>query len=252
MGFYRGRPLVFGHRGARQAAPENTMAAFQKALAAGADGIELDVMLSADGVPVVIHDFTLDRTTNGHGPVAEHTWAELRGLDAGSHFSAEYRGEPLPRLEQVLDAFGDSLRINIELKSASVANDGLEARVGGLVAERGLIPTVIISSFNPFSLWRIRRTNPRITRGLLYAPGLPIYLRRAWSAPFLALDALHPQASMVDAAYMLWAKGKGYHVNVWTVNDLAEMHRLLELGVDVLITDVPDMARRVVDERGGV
>lgn len=242
MEFYADRPLVFGHRGAREVAPENTMAAFQKALALGADGIELDVMLSADGIPVVIHDYTLERTTNGRGRVAEHTLAQLRALDAGG-------GEPIPTLAEVLDAFGDSLRINIELKIASAADDGLVARVAQLVAERGLFDTVLISSFNPLALWRMRRADARLARGLLYAPGVPLYLRRAWVAPFLALDAMHPHFSMVDAVYMRWARRRGYHVNVWTVNDPGEMERLLDLGVDVLITDRPDIARTVVGNR---
>ena len=213
----------------------------------GADGIELDTMLSADGVPVVIHDFTLERTTDGQGRVDEQPLDKLRELDAGGHFSAEFRGEPLPTLAEVLDAFGSALRINIELKSHSPGDNGLEARVVELIRQRGLGPSIIFSSFNPLSLWRVRRLAPEIQRGLLYAPDLPLYLRRAWTAPFLALAAMHPQSRMVDARYMRWARGKGYRVNVWTVNDPPEMLRLIELGVDALITDRPDVARKLVD-----
>ncbi len=249
MDFYADRPLVLAHRGAREVAPENTMAAFQAALAMGADGIELDVMLSADGVPVVIHDFTLERTTNGQGRVAERTLAQLQALDAGLYFAPRYQGERIPALEQVLDTFGGSLRINIELKSHTLAQTDLEAAVAQLVVQKGLISSVIVSSFDPLSLWRMRRINPRIARGLLYARHMPLFLRRAWAAPFLALDALHPQASMVDAAYVRWARRKGYHINVWTGNEPAEMERLLVLGVDMLITDRPDVARKIVDAR---
>ena len=247
--FYKGKPLVFGHRGARQAAPENTLAAFRKALEMGADGIELDVMLSADGVPVVIHDSTLERTTNGNGRVEERPLDQLRELDAGGHFSPQFRGEPIPTLAEVLDAFGGALRINIELKSRSSADDGLEARVVELVRARALDSSVIFSSFNPLSLWRARRLAPEIRRGLLYARDMPIYLSRAWAAPFLGLDAVHPEAGMVDARYMRWARSKGYHVNVWTVNEPPEMLRLIEVGVDMLITDRPDVGRSLVNAR---
>ena len=249
MDFYEGRPLVFGHRGAREAAPENTMAAFQKALAMGADGIELDVMLSSDGVPVVCHDFSLERTTNGHGKVTEHALAELRALDAGSHFSREFQGEPIPTLEDVLDAFGDSLRINVELKSISRRDDGLEAKASDLVIRRGLTSTVVFSSFNPLSLWRARRVSVCIPRGLLYSADLPLPLRKAWAAPLLGLQAVHPQGRLVDEGYMRWARRKGYRVNVWTINEPAEMNRLLDLGVDILITDRPDLARETVNRR---
>ena len=251
MDFYQDRPLVFGHRGAREVAPENTLAAFQAALAMDADGIELDVMLSADGVPVVIHDFTLERTSNGQGQVGERTLAQLQALDAGSYFAPRFAEERLPTLAQVLDALGGSLRINIELKSRTWAETGLEKSVAELVAQRGLNSSVIVSSFNPLSLWRMRRINPRIARGLLYERHMPLCLRRAWAAPFLGLNAVHPQAGMVDAAYMRWARGKRYRVNVWTVNEPAEMERLLALGVDTLITDRPDVARKVVDARRG-
>lgn len=245
--FYKGRPLVFGHRGARQAAPENTLAAFRKAHEMGADGIELDVMLSADGVPVVIHDSTVDRTTNGSGRVRELTLDQLRELDAGGRFASQFSGEPIPTLAEVLDAFGSALRINIELKSASTGDDGLEARVVELLRARSLGRSIVFSSFNPLSLWRAKRLAPEIRRGLLYAPDMPVYLSRAWAAPFLGLDAVHPEGRMVDAGYVRWAHGKGYHVNVWTVNEPPEMLRLIELGVDVLITDRPDVARTLVD-----
>ncbi len=247
--FYGDKPLVFGHRGARQAAPENTLAAFRRALEMGADGIELDVMLSADGVPVVIHDFTLERTTNGYGRVEEQTLDQLRELDAGGHFAPEFRGEPIPTLAEVLDALGGALRINIELKSTSRGDNGLETRVVELVRGRSLEGSIIFSSFNPLSLWRAKRLAPEVRRGLLYSRDMPFFLRRAWAAPFLGLDAAHPEAGMVDARYMRWAQGHGYRVNVWTVNEPPAMLRLMDLGVDALITDRPDVARSLVDAR---
>lgn len=242
MDFYQNRPLVFAHRGARRVAPENTLAAFRAAREMGADGIELDTMLSADGIPVVTHDSKLERTTNGQGEVAARTLAELQKIDAGGKFAATFAGEKMPSLAQVLDELGRALLINIELKTSARRDDGLEAAVAKLIADRKLTERIVFSSFNPFSLWRARKFAPAVPRGLLYAANMPLPLRRAWAAPLLGLQAVHPEASMVDAAYMRWAKDKGYRVNVWTVNEEAEMRRVLDLGVDMLITDVPDVA----------
>lgn len=248
---YGTKTRVFGHRGARASAPENTMSAFQLALDMGAEGIELDVMLSADGVPVVCHDFTLERTTDGSGKVRDHTVVELQALDAGAHYSAAYQGERLPTLAQVLERFGHQLYVNIELKSASAGNDGLETAVVDLVRRYNMAERIIFSSFNPLSLWRAKRLAPHMARGLLYSFDMPLLLRQAWAAPLLGLDAVHPGHSMIDQDYLRWARRKGYHINTWTVNEPDEMIRLIDLGVDILITDRPALARQVVDDRWG-
>ena len=121
----RSRPLIYAHRGASALAPENTLAAFLLAQRLGADGIELDVMLTADNQLIVIHDDTVDRTTNGHGKVAEMPLAALRDLDAGSYFGEAYRGEKLPTLAEVYEALGGKLRINVELKNYAHPLDAL-------------------------------------------------------------------------------------------------------------------------------
>ncbi|NIV29434.1 MAG: glycerophosphodiester phosphodiesterase, partial [Anaerolineae bacterium] len=123
--FYLDRPLNFAHRGASHQAPENTLAAFLLASELGADGIELDVQLSRDGEIVVIHDFVLDTTTDGAGPVRERTLAELKELDAGHRFDSAYAGQEIPTLQEVIDAVGHRLLLNIELKTASWRDDGL-------------------------------------------------------------------------------------------------------------------------------
>jgi glycerophosphoryl diester phosphodiesterase len=211
----------------------------------GADGIELDVQLSADGVPMICHDFSLERTTDGRGEVSAHTQQELQALDAGSHFSRAFSDQTIPTLAQVLDTLGQRLGINVELKTRSRLNNTLEAAVAALIRERGLQDRVILSSFNPFSLWRARVLAAEIPRGLLYAPDLSATLSRGWAIPFLALEAVHPSKTMVDAAYVRWAHGKGYDVNVWTVNAPEEIERLIDLGVDTIITDCPDVALEI-------
>ena len=232
--------LNIAHRGASLAAPANTLAAFDKAVELGADGIEFDVHLSADSVPVVIHDFTVDGSTDGHGRVADMTLAQLRRLDAGA-------GEHIPTLEEVLAAMGERLLLNIELKSLSMRDNGLERAVIAQVERHGLGGNVILSSFNPLSLRRAKEIAPHIQTGLLYAPYLPLPLRRAWLAPFAPHEARHPEHTMVDARYVAWARRRGYQINTWTVDDRDEMRRLIGLGVDGIITNVPDVLHSILE-----
>ena len=252
----KGRTLNIAHRGASIAAPPNTLAAFEKAIALGADGIEFDVHLSADGVPVVIHDFAVDTTTNGSGRVADLTLAQLKQLDAGVRFNPAFAGERVPTLGEVLEAVGSRLLLNIELKTTSLRDNGLEQAVIAQVKRHGLDDHVLFSSFNPFSLRRAKRIAPHIPVGLLtplFLPphrggrgrGLPPYRGGrggwAWLAFLFPHEARHPEHKMVDARYMAWARRQGYRVNTWTVDDPAEMRRLIGLGVDGIITNVPDL-----------
>ena len=239
--------LVIAHRGASAAAPPNTLAAFEKAAELGADGVEFDVHLSADGVPVVIHDFTVDATTDGSGRVADLSLDALKQLDAGSHFSPAFAGERIPTLEEVLTIARHRLLLNVELKSTNLRGDGLESTVIAQIEQHGLSNSVLISSFNPFALWRVKRIAPHIRVGLLYAPDLPLPLRRAWLAPLFPHEARHPEHTMVDARFMAWAQRRGYQVNTWTVDDPVEMHRLIDLGVNAIITNVPDVLRQVIE-----
>jgi glycerophosphoryl diester phosphodiesterase len=240
------RVLNIAHRGASAAAPPNTLAAFQKAIELGADGVEFDVHLSADGVPVVIHDFTVDATTDGSGRVADLTLTQLKQLDAGATFDPSFAGERIPTLEEVLEPLGSRLLLNIELKTTSLGDNGLEQAVIAQVERRGLGDDVLLSSFNPFSLRRAKRIAPHIPVGLLYAPDLPLPLRCAWLAFLAPHEARHPKHTMVDASYIAWARRRGYRVNAWTVNDPDEMRRLIGLGVDGIVTDVPDVLRSVL------
>ena len=238
--------LNLGHRGASHDAPQNTLAAFRLANAYGADGYELDVQLSKDGALVVIHDFTVDKTTDGSGRVSGFTLEELKRLDAGSKFSPAFAGERIPTLGEVFDVLEAHTIVNVELKTASKGDNGLEAATIALVRGRGLQDRVILSSFNPFSLLRVRRLAPELKVGLLYAPDLPVYLRKAWFRFVLKPDALHPRYQMVDARYMAWAKKQGCDVNVWTVDDPTDIRHLADLGVNAIITNRPDIARDVL------
>lgn len=225
-------PLIIGHRGASADAPENTLAAFALAVAQGADGIELDVQLSADGWPVILHDHDVSRTTNGTGAVSRLTVAELRELDAGD-------GQGVPTLDELFEMLGPQVLYNIEIKDAGWWSRGIEAAVADRIEAYHLQNRVLVSSFNPLSVRRARRELPRTTPvGLIRDSGLGQYTY------FLASgEADHPHYSLVDSAYMAWARQRGYRVHVWTVDDPAEARRLVDLGVHGLITNRPQFIR---------
>jgi glycerophosphoryl diester phosphodiesterase len=244
--YYRDRPLNFGHRGASYEAPENTLAAFVRAIELGADGIELDVQLSKDGQLVAIHDATLEATTDGQGRVQNRTLAELKELDAGSWFAPAFAGQHIPTLQEVIDVVGNRLLLNIELKTRELNGDGLAAAVVTTVKENNLLDRAIVSSFNPLAVWRSRRLEPGLSVGMLYSPDQPLPFRRLWLRRLIRPSALHPHHAALDEATMEWARKRGYRVHAWTVDDPAEMRRLKRIGVDVIITNRPDRLRRVL------
>jgi glycerophosphoryl diester phosphodiesterase len=239
------RPLIFAHRGASRVAPENTLPAFEAAIRLGADGVELDVQYSSDGKLVVIHNPTLEATTNGTGRVTAHTFDELRGLDAGSHFGPEFAGTRIPTLDEVLELLKGKLLVNVELKALELASD-LGAAVVAVVRAHAMVDQVVISSFNPFALRRAKLAGPEIECALLLAPDLPAWMRWAATRRYSHADTLHPEHTMVDAAYMARARKLRMRVCPWTVNDEADMRRLIALGVDAIITDVPDVLAGLV------
>ncbi len=245
-----GRTLNWGHRGASGHAPQNTLAAFLLAAEMGADGIELDVHLSADGEAVVIHDDTVDATTDGSGQVSAMTLAELKALDAGGWFDPRFAGERIPTLQEVFDAVGQRLLINVEIKvEAGYHPPDQEAETVRLIEDNGLIERVIVSSFSISSLRRTRRLNPNIALGLLYArvetPLFPT-LARLLGARY---EALHPQFCLVNAGYMARARRRGLQVNAWTANEVSDMRRLLDAGANGIITNYPDRLRDLLAER---
>ena len=243
---YQQRALNFAHQGASAVAPGSTLAAFRLAAEMGADGVELDVHLSRDGEAVVIHDFTVDRTTDGQGAVREMLLEQLQELDAGSWFDPTFAGERIPTLQEVFDAIGHRLLVNVEIKSLPGRSRGLEVEVVRLIEDNSLAHRVIASSFNPLSLRKMKRLNPNIPTALLYAPKQPLFLRRVWLGPITPHEFRHPYHTMVDERLMAWAWQKGYRVNTWTVNEPDEMRRLLALGVDGIITDHPDLLAEVL------
>lgn len=239
---YQGRTLVLGHRGARAYAPMNTIPAFELALKQGADGVELDTHLSKDGQLIVLHDFSLDATTDGKGFAKDFTLAELKELDAGSSFSPEFAGTRIPTLDEVFETVGKKLFINVEIKSETQDTDGVEQAVADCIARHGLEGSTIVSSFNPLALRRFRAILTEVPIGYLYSRDYD-FSEAMQDFPH---EAKHPQDDLIDAAYMEWAKLNNFRVNTWTVNDPKRAVELYKLGVDAIITDVPDKIIEVV------
>jgi len=243
---FRGRPLVIAHRGACRLAPENTLAAFTAAAELGADAIELDAKLTADGQVVVHHDLTLERTTSGRGRLSQWTLAELEALDAGAHFGARFTGERIPRLSSVFESLGHRLLINVELTNYEDPRDWLPRAVVGLVREWGLERRVLLSSFNPLALRAARALAPEIARALLVEAGQS-GARRWFYRQISPTHAIHPQDSLLRKSGLDSEHALGRAVHVWTVNDVRRIRELSAWGVDGLITDIPDVALRVVN-----
>lgn len=242
-------PSVIAHRGARGHAPENTHAAFELAYEMGANGIELDVQACASGEIVVIHDETIDRTSNGHGMVADLTLAELRTFDFGCFFGEAYAGQCIPTLEEVIDRLPARVSINIEIKNRGTKTRGEEIGVAELIRRADIYDRVIVSSFNPFVLRRMRRLDPRIPIAYLYEAKPPLFLRPLPVRTLLKPQALHPNHAVVTRKMVSAAHRRGYAVNVWTVNAVADMERLVACGVDSIITDFPDRLIALRDTR---
>ena len=249
------RPWVVAHRGYRGLYPENTLVAFGAAITAGADMVELDVCLTRDRVPVVIHDKTLYRTTNGKGLVSEHSLSELKELDAGSWFSAEFKGEAIPTLEELLQLVRGKILVNIEIKKDSFESpappDAIEVQICELVERLEMEDSVLISSFEHFIFSRIQRwhRNHGKSTGIRIAPlqGGPLsenlalglcQRQRAYS--------YHPDENLVTPSLIEILKAGGFRVIPYTINDEKRMEQLIKWGVTGIISDEPELLRKVI------
>lgn len=243
------KPVIIAHRGASKLAPENTMEAFNKALRLGAGGIELDVHLSSDGHLMVTHDEQLERTSNGRGLLKTKTFAELRELDFGSWFSPEFKGAKIPELSEVLELISgwDGL-LNIEIKNGPVFYPGIEQAVSDTLTKYDRVRHTIVSSFNHYSLVEIRRINPALMTAPLYVAGL----FEPWEyAKRLGACAIHPLFYNIVPEVMKGCKLNGIMVNPYTVDQPEYIKAMVEAGVDGIITNVPDVALKIIKEMGG-
>lgn len=270
------KTLIYGHRGSRAYAPMNTIPAFELAIQQGAEGIELDVQLSADRELVIIHDFTVDATTDGTGAVKDLLFAELRELNAAATFAP--MAEPLhghiphypftiiPTLEEVFslvkDRAPDDFIVNVEIKTPFIeegteeaeTGNGIEALVADCIDRYEMALNVIISSFNPLTLQRFKRIKPQIPVGFLEGEASSAYVS-ALARKLLphvsgaaGHEAWHPQFSMVQPELVAEERERGRMTQVWTVNDPELARRLASWGVTGLISDMPERIKAVLKD----
>ena len=252
----RHRPLVVAHRGASDAAPENTLASFTRAIAAGAHAIELDARLTADQKVVVFHDSTLSRTTNGKGRVSDTTAAAIRRLSAGGWFSEAFGGEKVPYLEEALGVAHGRVGVNVELKFDSRLQDPgpLVRRACAVIAEfpprSGDAGPILVSSFHHRALELQRSLAPEVDTGVLvYPPGVParsgVRFARRIGACFLIYSGGNIRKAFVDRAH-----AAGLLTLEYTVNSRMRLRRALGYGVDGVITNAPEGIRRLLERAG--
>lgn len=247
----RRKVLVIAHRGASFYAPENTMPAFEMACDMGADMIELDVLLSSDGIPIVIHDADLTRLAGIEKDVRTLTSDETGKLDVGAWFNANYKGTAVPLLGDVLDWAAGKMALNIEIKPESVTElyeGGIEENVIRLIRERQMENQVLISGFDFRTVERFQKHEPGIARGLLYTKENSMGIAPALLAKKLGADTLHVSKWDVKSRMVKEMDAVECPVMAYTVNRKWEMRRLIRKGVRGIFSDRPDTLRDVVNK----
>lgn len=228
--------LVIAHRGASGHAPENTLAAFRKAVSLGATFIETDLQLSRDAHVVAIHDDSVDRTTNGKGPVHDLSLAELRQLDAGSWFGSEFSGERIPTLEEILQ-FSNKNDVMFYLEIKPSGSWGGEHALIGALRDSGEIPRAVVISFDPSMVLNLHKIEPTLMTGLLYDGQIEKPVERAIE---IGARQLIARGDLVTPALLEQARKKDLQVVCWTVNHPAHMRMLIEAGIHGIMSDYPD------------
>ncbi len=237
-------PILIAHRGGSLEAPENTMSSFRHAIELGMRFVELDVQMSSDGELMVIHDETLDRTTDGHGPVGSYTLAELRKLDAGSRFSPRYAGEPIPTLREVMELCVDAgVGVVVEIKSPPLY-PGMVEKVAALLGEMWLrgADNIWCKSFDHNAIRQLRALDAGLPLGYLYEPHEQVFVYPDETVqaycPYFRTALAHPE--QVERAHAL-----GKLVFVYTVDDMEDMRRVAAAGIDAMISDRPSLLKEI-------
>lgn len=233
---------VTAHRGASGLAPENTLAAVLLAMKLGADFAEVDVQETADGRIILLHDSTLARTTNQKGKIWTLNYSDLESTDAGFWFSPDFAGEPIPSLEAVIDAVSGKMRLNIELKTNRHQKQ-LAERVVELVEKKQFEQQCIVTSFNHEEIKKVKSLNPDIQTGLIFnkMPEEDI-----WSAN---LEILSAHKKLVNPDFIRKARENGKEIHVWTVNKEKKMREFIELQVDNIITNYPNLLLNILNQK---
>jgi len=239
-------PILIAHRGFSIRAPENTLSAFILAADCGADAIELDVKLSRDGRVVVIHDQTVDRTTDGSGDVGTFSLEGIKELQITSSFGENFPGEKIPTLEEVFETVGSRIHLNIELTNYKTPGDDLVPKVCSLITEYNVQDKVLLSSFFPANLKKAHKFLPDIPCGLLAWKGWMGLPTRIWGWRNLTYFSCHPYYSDVDTDLIISLHEAQKRIFVWTVNEKIMLEQLIHMGIDGIFTDDPDAFLEVV------
>jgi len=238
--------LIIGHRGSSLTYPENTMISFEKALTDGCNCFELDVAISSDGVPFIMHDDTLDRTTNGTGNCHEKTWEYIQGLDAGSWKNSQFIGEKVPSLEQVLDYFkGNSNFILIEIKTTPIyGNMNLPEKVAQLITLKGMENQCFVFSFDNLYVDRVKLYNTKIITGYLSSGDTTTIIASAVAKghKFVSFEKSLITQQLIDTVH-----SNNLKINAWTVNSQTDVQNLINMGCDWISGDDTVMLKNVAD-----
>jgi len=231
--------LVIAHRGASRVAPENTLAALKRAIEYGADYAECDVFQTKDGEIVLFHDEELERTTGKEGMIWDYTLAELKEMEAGSWFKEEFRGEPIPTLREAIRLVKGKMKLDIEIK-VSGEDEGITEKVVDIIRSEDVGNACMVTSFEKQAIERVKEIAPDLVTGFIFDEEHPPDIFDGnW-------DYVCSKRNIVDEAFVRKAKKRGKKVLVWTVDYPAEMKKLIALGVDGIITDVPDVLKEVI------
>lgn len=241
------KPIVIAHRGASAYAPENTLAAIKKAIEMGVDMVEIDVQLTKDKQIVLMHDLTVDRTTNGKGRVKDLSFNEIRKLDAGSWFAPQFAGEKVPTLEEVIETVKGKCKLLIEVKRVKTKKPEIEAKIIQLIDKYNAHKWCIVQSFETEVVKNIQAIDNTIECHKLVTMNLsvlPLHLdsriKTGTIYKYKSVQAINPYFKMLNKRKVDKIHGRGQKILTWTVNEKEDMKRMIELGVDGIITNYPD------------
>ncbi|MBI1932841.1 MAG: glycerophosphodiester phosphodiesterase [Ignavibacteriales bacterium] len=235
--------LVTAHRGASGYAPENTLSSISVAIELGADFAELDAQETADGEIVLLHDKTLKRTTGIEKNIWEVNYSELNSIDAGSWYNEKFKGEPIPKLSEVIDLVNGKMKLNIELKTNGHEKE-LADRVVKIIEDSKFTGNCILTSFDFAQIDRAKEINPNLKVGYIFKTipsDIDVFKAN--------VNLLSVHYSLVNKDFMKKSIENNKAVYVWTVNDVVEMKRLIDLGVSSIITNYPDVLKKIIEER---
>ncbi|MFA4874451.1 MAG: glycerophosphodiester phosphodiesterase [bacterium] len=248
----RRKPLVIAHRGASREAPENTLPAFQRALELGAGGIELDVLLTSDKVPIITHNDDLSILTHFHGYAHATPFETLRGLDVGSHFSAATAGQTMPTLAEVLEMVARyDVTTIVEIKSQPGMKASAAQLIGGMVSDIRMRGPVVVSSSCKQIIHELKNRHSKVSRAMIIKRRPFPFFATAFFAKYEKISALHSSLRSLSPHMMEKIKALGCEVHAWTVNEPDEFDLCIELGVDGIITDDVAYAKQRIDAAFG-